>query len=37
VIKRWSKLAQRTPVVREVLMSYHLKGKTNQIYDINNH
>ena len=37
VIKRWSNLAQRTPVVREVLMSYHLKGKTNQIYDINNH
>lgn len=34
VITRWSNNAQRTPVVREVQMQYHLKGKTNNIYDI---
>lgn len=34
VIRRWSSNAQWTPVVREVQMQYHLKGKTNNIYDI---
>lgn len=34
VITRWSVSAQWTPVVREVQMQYHLKGKTNNIYDI---
>lgn len=34
VIKRGSNNAQRTPIVREVNMIYHIKWKTNNIYDI---
>ncbi len=34
VIKRWSSSAQRTPIIREVSLTYHTKGKTNNIYDI---
>ena len=34
VIRRWTSNAQWTPIVREVQMQYHLKGKTNNIYDI---
>lgn len=35
VIRRGSSTAQWTPVVREVYIAYHTKGKTNEIYDIN--
>jgi hypothetical protein len=34
VIKRGSNNAQWTPIVREVNMVYHTKGKTNNIYDL---
>ena len=32
VINRWSSSAEWTPIVREVKLSYKLKGKTNNIY-----
>ena len=32
VIKRGKTTAQWTPVVREINMTYNLKGKTNNIY-----
>lgn len=35
VIRRWKTKAQWTPVVREIYLNYHTKGKTNEIYDIN--
>ena len=35
VIKRWKASAEWTPVVREVYLNYHIKGKTNEIYSIN--
>lgn len=34
VIKRWKADAQWTPIVREVLLNYHIKWKTNKIYRI---
>lgn len=34
VIKRWASNAQWTPIVREVNMIYHIKWKTNNIYNI---
>ena len=36
VIKRWKSTAQWTPVVREVYMNYHTKGKVNDVYEITN-
>ena len=36
VIKRGKNDAQRTPIVREVNLRYHLKGKTNYVYELNN-
>lgn len=34
IIRRWQSNAQRTPIVREVSLWYHTKGKTNNIYDL---
>lgn len=36
VIRRGTKRAQWTPVVREVNLGYHIKGKTNNIYELKN-
>ena len=36
VIKRGTSSAQWTPIVREVNLRYHLKGKTNYVYELNN-
>ena len=30
------RVAQWTPIVREVNLRYHLKGKTNYVYELNN-
>lgn len=35
VIRRGKADAQWTPVVREIYLAYHIKGKTNEIYEIN--
>lgn len=34
VIKRGKSTAQWTPVVREVYLAYHTKGKVNKIYGL---
>lgn len=36
VIREWHRLAQWTPIVREVSLRYHLKGKANEVYELNN-
>ena len=35
VIKNWS-ISQATPIVREINLRYHLKGKTNNVYELQN-
>jgi hypothetical protein len=35
VIKSGGTSVQRTPAVREIQMTYHTKGKTNNVYNIN--
>jgi hypothetical protein len=35
IIKRGTTNAQWTPVVREIALRFHTKGKTNNIYEIN--
>lgn len=36
VIRRGSASAERTPIVREVNLRYHLKGKVNDVYELSN-
>jgi hypothetical protein len=36
VIKKWISDAEWTPIVREVNLRYHIKGKTNYVYELNN-
>ena len=36
VIRKGESNAKRTPIVREVSVKYHLKGKTNDVYEITN-
>lgn len=35
ILKRGTSNAKRTPIVRELALRYHTKGKTNNIYEIN--